>query len=112
MPQIAKILSSHVGTSSNSKNYAPVFVNQDNMNPAIGEVGGIGYYTPNYIGIHNPSTSGVFAQVWTVFQGTSGTGANIYLPAGSTFYTNICQINVASGVTLTVLGIPYSPNYQ
>lgn len=101
--------------SQNTVLYSSVFVNQDarSSNPT-GE-SGVGYYTPVFFGLHNPTTSGVLAKVWTPEQGTGGTagtgGANLYILPGETVYTKIAKVQVGtSGETLTVMGAQRSPN--
>lgn len=104
---IAKYLKTH-GTSNNSTDYSPTFVNQD-ARDANSTTGGVGYYTPIYFGIHNPSGTAQTVTVWTVTQGTSGSGVSVYLAAGATFYATVAKLTVSANVTL--LGAPYNPNY-
>lgn len=106
---IPSILKNHDSTSNNVL-YTATFVNQDARGFKAGEVGGVGYYTPTFFGIHNPTTSGVSIKLWTPSQGTGGTagtgGSAFYIQAGDTIYAKIAKIEVGTGVTLTVLGAP------
>lgn len=103
MQPIAKILKTHT-TGDNSTDYTPVFTDLSGH----GSVGGsIGSWSPNYFGVHNPTNTGQSVTVWTVDQGTSGTGATVYLTGGSTFYARIAKLTVSANVTL--LGTTNTP---
>ena len=103
MQPIAKILKTH-GSSNNSTDYTPVFTDLSGHGSPDGSVGS---WSPNYFGVHNPSGTAQSVTVWTVDQGTSGTGATVYLTAGSTFYARIAKLTVSSNVTL--LGTTNTP---
>jgi hypothetical protein len=106
MQPIPSILKNH-SSSNNNVLYTAVFVNQDARGFSSGETGGVGYYTPTFFGIHNPTTSGVEVKVWTPSQGTAGTaGAQLYVQPGATVYSKIAKVEVGTGVTLTLFGAP------
>jgi hypothetical protein len=97
MIPVARYITRHIPTGDNTNLYTPTFTD----NSGHGTVGGsIGTWTPTYFAVHNPQDSAVTATVWTVDQGTSGTGAKIYLPAGGTVYVNVAKITPSAEVTL------------
>ena len=108
-PIIAKYLTSHQ-YSSNSNSYVPTWTNTDARQPVVTN-GTMGYYTPVYFGIHNPSSSSQTVTVWTIAQGSTGSGVSVNIPAGGIFYASIAKINVTNGNTVVLLGSPYDPNY-
>jgi hypothetical protein len=97
MLPVAKYITTHT-TGNNAKDYTPVFTSGTGQ----GTVGGsIGTWTPTYFAIHNPATSGsVTATVWTIDQGTAGSGAGICVPFGQTVYVNVAKLTVSGTVTL------------
>jgi hypothetical protein len=97
MVPIARYIKTHT-TSNNSVNYTPTFTDGSGH----GTVGGsIGTWSPTYFAIHNPAASGtVAATVWTVDQGTAGTGAAVRIFAGQTVYVNVAKLTVDGTVTL------------
>lgn len=102
MTPIARYLKTH--TSGNtSTNYTPAFTDGSGFGSATGS---IGTWTPNYFGVHNPSTA-QDVTIWTVDQGTSGAGAVVHLLKGATFYTRIAKIEVTDDVVL--LGTTNTP---
>lgn len=96
MLPIARYLKTHASGDTGT-NYTPVFTDGSFRNSPTGSVGS---WTPNWFGIHNPSGTGQAVTVWTVDQGTAGTGGVAYLSAGGTFYTNIAKVQSTSNVTL------------
>ena len=97
MIPVARYITTHT-TSNNSLDYTPTFTDQSGH----GTVGGsIGTWTPTYFAIHNPGTTGsVTATVWTLDQGTAGSGATVCIPFGQTVYVNVKKLTASGTVTL------------
>jgi hypothetical protein len=102
MTPIARYLKTHT-SSDNATNYTPTFTDGSGFGSATGS---IGTWTPNYFGVHNPTTA-QDVTIWTVDQGTSGSGVTVHLLKGSTFYARIAKITVSGNVTL--LGTTNTP---
>lgn len=103
MTPIARYLKTHT-SSDTATNYTPAFTDGSGFGSATGSVG---TWTPNYFGVHNPSTFAQDVTIWTVDQGTSGAGALVHLLEGATFYTRIAKIQVTNDVVL--LGTTNTP---
>ena len=95
---IGKLLKTH-GTGDNATIYTPTFV-ADTPRPTIVNDTGIGYYTPTWFGIHNPSASDQTVTVWTIDQGTDGAGVTVRIKAGETFYATVSKLTVSANVVL------------
>jgi len=93
---IPKFLKTHTSGNTNV-NYIPAFTDGSNQNSPAGS---IGTWTPNWFGIHNPSATGQAVTVWTVDQGTSGSGSTVFIAGGDTVYVNIAKVQSTSNVTL------------
>ena len=97
MIPVARYVLRHRSGTDDGNNYTPTFTDQSGH----GTVGGsIGTWSPTYFAVHNSHSAEVTATVWTVDQGTSGTGALLRLPVGSTTYVNIARIVPSNNVTL------------
>jgi hypothetical protein len=106
MIPVARYITRHVAPGDNTNLYSPTFTDGSGH----GTVGGsIGTWSPTYFAVHNPASTAVTATVWTVDQGTSGTGAQIYLPGGSTVYVNVAKIVPTTSVELTLFGTLSAP---
>lgn len=105
MLPVARYITTHT-TSNNAVDYTPTFTD----NSGFGTVGGsIGTWSPTYFAIHNPATTGaITATVWTLDQGTAGSGATICVQSGQTVYVNIKKLTLSSG-TATLFGTLNSP---
>jgi len=104
MIPVARYIKTHT-TGNNSIDYTPTFTDGS----GFGTVGGsIGTWSPTYFAIHNPATTGsVTATVWTLDQGTAGTGATVCIPFGQTVYVNVKKLTASGTVTLFgTLNIP------
>jgi hypothetical protein len=98
MTNVAQFLKTHT-SANNSTDYTPVFT--DLSGPGRETSGGsVGSYSPAYFGVHNPTASAQSITVWTVDQGTGGSGVTVYLTAGATFYARIAKLTVSANVTL------------
>lgn len=98
MVPIARYVKRHVASTDDTKNYTPTFTDESGFGSVNGS---IGTWTPTYFAVHNPASSGtVTATVWTVDQGTAGTGATIAIPSGQTVYVNVAKIVPSGNVTL------------
>ena len=111
-PIVAKYLKNHAA-ANNANDYTPTFTSvnpsgkiltDDGMGSLI--PGSVGYYTPNWYGVHNYSADQDIT-VWTVQQGTvtgpSSTplpGVTIHLLQGHTFYAHIAKLTVTNPVVL------------
>jgi hypothetical protein len=102
MTPTARYLKTHT-SSDTSTDYTPTFTDGSGFGSATGS---LGTWTPNYFGVHNPSAA-QDVTIWTVEQGTSGSGATVHLLKGSTFYARIAKIQVTGNVTL--LGTTNTP---
>lgn len=97
MIPVARYVLKHTKTNDDGRNYTPTFTDESGH----GTVGGsIGTWTPTYFAVHNPSGSTITGTVWTVDQGTSGTGAPFAIPAGGTVYVTVARIEPSANVTL------------
>jgi hypothetical protein len=97
MIPVAKYLKRHNIATDNNTNYTPTFTDGSGH----GTVGGsIGTWTPTYFAVHNHQSTSVQATVWTVEQGTAGSGALILIGSGETVYVNVAKINPGANVTL------------
>ena len=107
MIPVARYITRHTSPGDNTNLYTPTFTDESGH----GTVGGsIGTWSPTYFGVHNPAASGtVTATVWTVDQGTSGTGAKIAIDSGQTVYVNVAKIVPDTNVTLTQFGTLSAP---
>jgi hypothetical protein len=103
MTPIARYLKTHT-SSDTSTNYTPAFTDGSGFGSATGSVG---TWTPNYFGVHNPAAFAQDVTIWTVDQGTSGSGALVHIAEGATFYARIAKIEVVSDVVL--LGTTNTP---
>jgi hypothetical protein len=100
MIPIPKFLKTH-GSANNTALYTPAFTDGSGHKDSNGS---IGTWSPNWFGIHNPDpATGRSVTVWTVDQGTSGTGSTVYLSPGATEYVNIAKLQISAGF-ITVLG--------
>jgi hypothetical protein len=95
----AKFLRKHTVTE-NSTNYTPAFTDLSGFGSSNGSVGS---WTPLYYGVHNYSAAQTIS-VWTVEQGTAGTGVSVYVAQGDTFYANISKLTVGTSGPVTLLG--------
>ena len=104
MIPIARYIKKHDTPGDDAINYTPTFTDGSGH----GTVGGsIGTWTPTYFAVHNPQSTSLTATVWTIDQGTAGSGAAIRIGAGETVYVNIAKINPQNDVTLFgTLNIP------
>jgi hypothetical protein len=101
MIPIPKFLKTHQ-PANNTVLYTPTFTDGSGHKDSNGS---IGTWSPNWFGIHNPDpANGRSVKVWTVDQGTSGTGSTIYLAPGATEYVNIAKLETPAGSFITVLG--------
>ena len=100
MLPIAKFIKTH-GSANNNEIYTPAFNDGSGHDDSNGS---IGTWSPNWFAIHNPSATAQSVAIWTVDQGTSGSGVIAYLVGGSTFYANIAKITVGSPRTVTLFG--------
>jgi hypothetical protein len=99
---VPKLLKKH-GVAQNATIYTPVFTTQANRENNPNDTG-VGYFTDTWFGIHNPSNTTQTVTVWTVDQGTTGSGVPVTINAGQTFYVTISKLTVSADVVL--LGIP------
>jgi len=99
MPYIAKFIKTHTASDSTAL-YTPTFTNGSGRGDSNGS---IGTWSPNWFAVHNPSATAKSVTIWTVDQGTSGSGVVAYLLGGGTFYANIAKITVGSG-SVTLFG--------
>ena len=111
-PIVAKFLKLHEA-ADNSNDYVPTWthtnpsgkvVTDDGMGNLV--PGSVGYYSPNWYGIHNFSVD-QDVTIWTVAQGTvtgpSSTplpGVTVHIKQGDTFYAHIAKITVTNPVVL------------
>jgi len=95
---IGKLLKTH-GTGDNATDYSPTFVSDMTRNSNVNDTG-TGYYTPTWFGIHNPSASDQTVTVWTIDQGTGGSGVTVRIKAGDTFYASVAKLTVSANVVL------------
>ena len=102
MTPTARYLKSHT-SGDTATDYTPTFTDGSGFGTTTGS---IGTWSPNYFGVHNPSTA-QDVTIWTVEQGTSGSGATVHLLKGSTFYARIAKIQVSN--TVTLLGTTNTP---
>jgi hypothetical protein len=100
---VAKLVKTH-GTANNSTDYTPVFVNQSARDTSSSQTTGIGYYTATWFGVHNPQATAKVVTIWTVDQGISGSGVDVRILPGETFYATLSKLTVDSDMVL--LGIP------
>lgn len=99
---VPKLLKKH-GVADNATIYTPTFTSQATRENSLNDTG-IGYYTDTWFGIHNPSSTEQTVTVWTVDQGTDGSGVTVRINPGETFYAIISKLTVSADVIL--LGIP------
>ena len=95
VPVSAKYLKTHT-SANNSTDYTPVFTDASYNNTPGGSIGSI---SPSYYGVHNYSAN-QDVTIWTIDQGTSGSGATIRINQGDTFFAHIAKISVTNPVVL------------
>ena len=100
---VAKLVKKH-GTANNSTDYTPVFTTQSTRDTASDPTSGVGYFTDTWFGVHNPQSTAQTVTIWTVDQGPSGSGVDVRILPGETFYATLAKITVAADMVL--LGIP------
>jgi hypothetical protein len=100
MLPIAKFIKTHAN-ANNGEIYKPTFIDGSGHGDSNGS---IGTWSPNWFAVHNPSATPQSVTIWTVDQGTSGSGSVVYLVGGGTFYTNITKLTVGSGRSVTLFG--------
>lgn len=100
---VAKLVKKH-GTANNSTNYTPIFTSQSTRDTASDATTGVGYFTDTWFGVHNPQATAQTVTVWTVDQGTGGSGVDVRILPGETFYATLSKLTVAADMVL--LGIP------
>lgn len=100
---VAKLIKKH-GISNNSTDYTPIFTTQSTRDTATDATTGVGYFTDTWFGVHNPQSTVQLVKVWTVDQGTAGSGVDVRILPGETFYATLSKLTVAADMVL--LGIP------
>jgi hypothetical protein len=108
MNVIAKYVQKH---ANNATIYTPVFTDTNPSGAILndGIPGSIGTMSPTWFGVHNCAASAQDVTVWTVVQGTSGTGVTIKIPAGGTFYCQVAKLTAAVDGTIVLLGTTNLP---
>lgn len=109
MIPVAKFLQKH---ANNATIYTPVFTDT-NPGGAIlndGIPGSVGRMSPSWFGVHNAGAAAQDVTVWTIAQGTEGTGVTVKIPAGETFYAQIAKLTAATDGTIILLGTSNLPS--
>lgn len=99
---VPKLLKKH-GSADNATVYTPVFTSQAARENSLNDTG-VGYYTDTWFGVHNPGSTAQTVTIWTVDQGTGGSGVTVRINPGETFYAIIAKLTVSADVIL--VGIP------
>lgn len=99
---VPKLLKKH-GIADNATIYTPVFTSQAARENNLNDTG-VGYFTDTWFGVHNPSATAQTVVIWTVDQGTNGSGVTVRINPGETFYATIAKLTVSADVIL--VGIP------
>jgi len=95
MQIVPKYLKTHTA-SDNSTDYTPVWTDLTFNHNVDGSIGSM---SPLWFGIHNYSAA-QDVTIWTVDQGTDGSGVTAHILKGETFYAKIAKITVSNPVTL------------
>lgn len=92
--------------SSNSTIYTPTFTDTNPSGAVVNDSipGSIGVYSPSWFGVHNASESTQTVTVWTIAQGTGGTGVTVKIAVGDTFYAQIAKLTAATDGSIVLLG--------
>lgn len=108
MIPVAKFLQKH---SNDATIYTPAFTDTNPSGAIVngGLPGSIGSYSPAWFGVHNAGAATQDVIVWTVAQGTEGTGVTVKIPAGGTFYAQIAKLTAAVDGTIILLGASNLP---
>ena len=87
MNNVANLLKNHT-SANNGNDYEPIYDESTNS------------LSPTWFAIHNPGTSPTTITVWTIDQGDSGSGVDISINGGDTFYVYFKKITVSTDVVL------------
>jgi hypothetical protein len=109
MVPVAKFIQKH---TSDSTIYTPVFTDTNPSGAVLngGIPGSVGTYSPSWFGVHNAAAVAQDVTIWTIAQGTSGTGVTVKILAGETFYAQIAKLTAATDGTIVLLGTTNLPS--
>ncbi len=109
MVPVAKFVQKH---TDNNTIYTPVFTDTNPGGAVLnsGIPGSVGTYSPSWFGVHNAAAVAQDVTVWTIAQGTSGTGVTVKILAGQTFYAQIAKLTAAIDGTIVLLGTTNLPS--